>query len=101
MDIEQRLTTLEALVKRLTESAEVGGYTQARHERYMIEHAEWLQSLDKAIIETYERDELLGQRIDSLVSEGRQTDQRIKDLGGRIDSLVSSIGELISRLPPR
>jgi hypothetical protein len=65
---------MAAAIKELQETAIVMAGIQSRQAGMLKDHAEWLQSHDRAMVEARER--------------GKATDERI-------DRLVSAIGELI------
>lgn len=118
--VEERLEALEKEVARLrlesNESWIVEGGFDARMEKLMKDHREWLHQHDLAIIrdrrerkrlrgemrETNRRmremDERLGQRIDQVSQQIKQVNE---DLGKRISDMVSGIGDLIRRIDER
>ena len=66
---------MEAAIKQLQDASVVMAQLEARHAVMMKDHAEWLVAHDKAmarhdrdIAEMRERDKLLDERIDKLVS---------------------------------
>jgi chromosome segregation ATPase len=85
--VEQELADLRRLrlreaIKDLQEAATVTGYAQARLERSHQDHAEWLESHNKAMADHT---------------------QAMREIDERIRAIVSAIGELTVRIgiPPK
>jgi hypothetical protein len=83
---------MEAAIKELQETAIVMAGIQSRQAEMLKDHAEWLQSHDRAMIEILENGRKTDERIDRLQAEARERGQIIDQ---RIEKLVIAIGELV------
>ncbi len=77
------LPRLQAAMKELEEASIVTAHLQARQAAMLKEHAEWLQSHDRAMSE-----------MDKHRAEDRE---RGRALDERIEKLVSAIGEMLRK----